>query len=359
MGDIDHIGQLKPDQKNARKHNPRNVGMIRDALGEVGAARSIVIDEEGNILAGNATIEAAAEAGIERVQVVDADGETIITVRRAGLSEEKKRRLAYYDNQTAALAEWDVEQVALDLEEGLDLSGIFEDFELDKMGLCALDDESNGDGAGGELTRQDVPDALFPTDNKWGVPVLDPALQADAVDLPVNVWGAVGRKSRMRGTYHFYTDDYRFEGLWRDPSAIVNSKCVNVVEPNFSTNPQMPRAVVLWHVYRKRWLARYWQSCGIRVFVDLGIAEIFEDINLLGIPAGWRAYACYMRQGDYEPGALMHFVEVARQRAGQDSFLLLVVGGEDEVQAICREHPQCVWVPAFEQAFYRNIGQKT
>ncbi len=83
---IDHIKHLKPDSANARKHNPRNIGMIVDSLQEVGASRSIVIDEDDNILAGNGTIEAAAEAGITRLKVVEADGNEIIAVRRRGLN---------------------------------------------------------------------------------------------------------------------------------------------------------------------------------------------------------------------------------------------------------------------------------
>lgn len=110
--DMRTLAELKPDAHNRRKHTPRNVGMIVNALHEVGAARSIVIDESGTILAGNATVEAAAEAGIERVQVVDADGETIIAVRRTGLTDEQKRKLALYDNRTAELAEWDTAQIA-------------------------------------------------------------------------------------------------------------------------------------------------------------------------------------------------------------------------------------------------------
>ena len=86
--------------------------MIENALREVGAARSIVIDENDTVLAGNATIEAAAQAGIEKVQVVDADGETIVAVRRRGLTPEQKARLALYDNRTAELAEWDEQAVA-------------------------------------------------------------------------------------------------------------------------------------------------------------------------------------------------------------------------------------------------------
>ena len=43
---INHIKDLKPDPQNARAHTPRNVGMIEKALGEVGAARSIVMKPE-------------------------------------------------------------------------------------------------------------------------------------------------------------------------------------------------------------------------------------------------------------------------------------------------------------------------
>ena len=101
------LGDLKPDPQNARKHTPRNVGMIADALQEVGAARSIVIDEKGVVLAGNATIKAAGRAGLARVKVVDADGSEIIAVRRTGLTPRQKKRLALYDNRAAELAEWD------------------------------------------------------------------------------------------------------------------------------------------------------------------------------------------------------------------------------------------------------------
>lgn len=127
---INHIAELKPDKANRRRHNPRNIGMIADALQEIGAARSIVIDETGNILAGNGTVEAAAQAGIERVRVVDADGEEIIAVRRSGLTAEQKRRLALFDNRAAELAEWDVDQLLADVTAGLDFDGMFNDDEL-------------------------------------------------------------------------------------------------------------------------------------------------------------------------------------------------------------------------------------
>ena len=118
-----HIKDLLPDQNNARLHNPRNVGMIVKSLQEVGAARSGVIDEQGNVLAGNATLEALAQAGIERVKVVEANGNEWVVVRRKGLTEEQKKKLALYDNRTAELAEWD--------------TGILKDLYSENEGLLA------------------------------------------------------------------------------------------------------------------------------------------------------------------------------------------------------------------------------
>jgi ParB-like chromosome segregation protein Spo0J len=136
---VTHVKDLKADPKNRRAHTPRNVGMIVDALHKVGAGRSIVIDEANVVLAGNATIEAAAEAGITKVQVVDADGETLIAVRRSGLSDQQKRELALYDNRAAELATWNLEQLQEDAKAGEDLSSFFSDEELGKL-LASLND---------------------------------------------------------------------------------------------------------------------------------------------------------------------------------------------------------------------------
>src|SRR5262249_384252 len=113
------------------KHTPRNVAMVVDALQEVGAARSIVIDEKGIVLAGNATIKAAGQAGLARVKVVDADGSEIIAVRRTNLTERQKKRLALSDNRAAELAEWDTDVLGDLLRDGADtLAGLWRGDEL-------------------------------------------------------------------------------------------------------------------------------------------------------------------------------------------------------------------------------------
>jgi ParB-like chromosome segregation protein Spo0J len=107
--------------------------MLVESLEALGAARSIVIDEGNDILAGNGIVEAAAEAGITKVRVIDTDGHTLIAVRRSGLSAEDKRALALYDNRTPELAEWNPEQLAQDRRDGLSLQPWFEDKELKKI----------------------------------------------------------------------------------------------------------------------------------------------------------------------------------------------------------------------------------
>ncbi len=120
---------LIPDPRNARKHSDRNLAQIEAALREVGAGRSIVVDEAGVILAGNATVTAAMQVGLTRVRVVEADGTELVAVRRTNLTPEQKRRLALFDNRAAELAEWDTEVLA-SLADELDLSDLWEPDEL-------------------------------------------------------------------------------------------------------------------------------------------------------------------------------------------------------------------------------------
>ena len=147
-----HIKHLVADPKNRRKHTPRNVGLIVDALHKVGAARSIVIDEQNEVLAGNATLEAAAEAGLTKVKVVEADGSEVVAVRRTGLSDDQKRDLALYDNRAAELAEWDVEQLMQDVEAGVDLSAFFQEDEL-AVAIGKLPDDMDWSAAMGGLAK--------------------------------------------------------------------------------------------------------------------------------------------------------------------------------------------------------------
>lgn len=62
--------------------------------------------------------------------MVEADGETIIAVRRRGLSADQKQKLAIYDNRVAELADWNTEALQALHASGQDLSAYFREEEL-------------------------------------------------------------------------------------------------------------------------------------------------------------------------------------------------------------------------------------
>jgi DNA modification methylase len=126
------ITSLQSDHKNARRRTDRSSELIKESLQRYGAARSIVIDEENRILAGNGTIDGAKAAGIKNVRIIESDGDEIIAVKRTGLSEEQKVGLALADNRTADLSEWD-QAMLHQLSEEHDLTPWFNQEDLDEL----------------------------------------------------------------------------------------------------------------------------------------------------------------------------------------------------------------------------------
>ena len=123
--------EIKFDALNYRTHDEKNLKLIKKSLKELGAGRSIVIDAEGEIIAGNATYKQARELGLP-VQVIETDGKRLIVVKRTDLKtqDKKRKRLALMDNSTSDKVQWDFDHIAADF----DLS------ELPDFGIEALPD---------------------------------------------------------------------------------------------------------------------------------------------------------------------------------------------------------------------------
>ena len=126
------INDLQNDHKNARKRTDRSSKLIKESLQKFGAARSIVIDENNRILAGNGTIAGAKAAGIKNLKVVETDGKEIIAVKRTGLSEDEKVGLALADNRTSDLSEWDLNMLE-ELSQEHDLEPWFDNNDLKEL----------------------------------------------------------------------------------------------------------------------------------------------------------------------------------------------------------------------------------
>ena len=98
--------KFKRDPKNARRHGDRNKAFIRQSLEEVGGGRSILVDGDGIVRAGNGVYEQAQALGMKVRQVKARRGE-IIAVVRDDLKGAAAVRAALLDNRASDLSEWD------------------------------------------------------------------------------------------------------------------------------------------------------------------------------------------------------------------------------------------------------------
>jgi hypothetical protein len=110
------LADLHFDDRNANQGTPRGMGSLERSLQRLGLGRSILVDKDNRIIAGNKTAEKAGEQGVaQKVRFIDTDGTELIAVRRTDLSldDPKARELAVADKRVAELnLEWDPEVMA-------------------------------------------------------------------------------------------------------------------------------------------------------------------------------------------------------------------------------------------------------
>jgi hypothetical protein len=171
----------------------------------------------------------------------------------------------------------------------------------------------------------------------WEIPQLDLEMQATEVIAPVTTWGVIGRGLPMHGTYCFYTDDYRFTAIWKDPGLVVRSGCKVATELNYSTFEDSEPEHVLRGIYRKRVISRYLQLNGIRILVDLDLNPNFvSDFGLIGVPKGWRAY-CTRSHRLSQWTCIEQEYDVATEHAETEDILFVVFGGGKKVRGLVEE----------------------
>lgn len=107
--------KIKFDERNYRKHSDQNKKIIKKSLQELGAGRSVVIDADDTLVAGNGVYE-QAQALKMPVRVVETDGSELVVVKRTDIhtTDEKRKKLALADNSASDLSEWDVPLIKTD-----------------------------------------------------------------------------------------------------------------------------------------------------------------------------------------------------------------------------------------------------
>lgn len=179
-----------------------------------------------------------------------------------------------------------------------------------------------------------IGDRIYDSANEFDIPNLLIEEQAEkGLLLPFAPWGADTRAKKGISTYHFYVEDYRFEAIWKDPTVVLKSGCEAIIEPNLSLFDTTPIAYGLQQIYKKRWISRFFQECGIKVYADLNVAQKFYQYNRLGLPDGYNAFATrgYADRQEY----LKTEIQIAREISGKDNPNMLVYGGGERIKEIC------------------------
>jgi site-specific DNA-methyltransferase (adenine-specific) len=137
------VTSLIADDKNFNKGSENGAEMIRKSFQKFGSGRSILIDKNNRIIAGNKSVEFS---GIEDVLIVESDGTQLIAVKRTDidLDSPQGREMALADNASAkANIVFDAELIEAELGEavceewGIDvatkLEAVEDDFDVDSV----------------------------------------------------------------------------------------------------------------------------------------------------------------------------------------------------------------------------------
>lgn len=107
--------EIKFDKNNYRNHSDKNKKLIKKSLENCGAGRSIVIDSENEIIAGNGIYEQAQKLGL-KTKIIETDGSELVVVKRIDLKTDSRKRkeLALADNAIADKVEWNYDNIDID-----------------------------------------------------------------------------------------------------------------------------------------------------------------------------------------------------------------------------------------------------
>ena len=111
---------LKPHPRRTRKHDQKQISIMKGSFTEFGFLNPLLIDESNVVLAGDARWQAAQQLGIKELPAV----------RIHHLSEAEKRAYKIADNRIAELAGWDLDELKIEFDELIDIS-----FNMDVIGF--------------------------------------------------------------------------------------------------------------------------------------------------------------------------------------------------------------------------------
>jgi site-specific DNA-methyltransferase (adenine-specific) len=114
------VSALVPYARNSRTHSPEQVDQIAASIKEWGFTTPILVDTDGQIIAGHGRLLAAQKLGLDEVPTMTAEGWT----------DAQKKAYVIADNKLALNAGWDNAMLAVEMQELGDMG-----FDLDLTGF--------------------------------------------------------------------------------------------------------------------------------------------------------------------------------------------------------------------------------
>jgi len=255
------IGDLRPYERNANKHNKRSISAIKASIRDFGMCDPIGIWSEKNIVVeGHGRLQALREMGYDETPVIRLDF----------LTDEQRRAYAIAHNKTAEFSKWDFDILDAELKDicNIDMG----DFDLQ----IKSDDDSSYYGDERERTydkyKLNMMDNTELTNSFWQMPVIE-----NDGCIPERLIGFNYAKTSEdnKAGIHFYLDDYQFERIWKKPEKYVQTlkKFECVLTPDFSLYSDMPMPLKIYNVYRSRAVGAYLQQRGIKVIPTVSWAD--------------------------------------------------------------------------------------
>ena len=148
------MSEFRKQSRNANKHTQRGLTMLEQSIKEGGFIGAITAAADGEVFDGSARLDTVS--GMGDPIVIDADGTRPIIVRRIDIpsaDDPKAKKLAIAANRVAEIdLAWDTE-ILLELNDEIDLEGLFDDEELEAFAQSQEEsfDETEYDSSAKEI----------------------------------------------------------------------------------------------------------------------------------------------------------------------------------------------------------------
>jgi len=115
------IAELKPDPANPRRHSKKQIRQIKNSIETFGFIVPVLVDRDGNIIAGHGRVLACRELGWTEVPTLCLDHLTPAQARAFMIADNRLTEIATWDDQLLAVQLKELS--LLDLDFGIEVTG--------------------------------------------------------------------------------------------------------------------------------------------------------------------------------------------------------------------------------------------